>query len=397
MKKIISSLLIVIFTISMYPKVEAAEIAIKCSSSVFEYADGEYVELKDMDLISIQNNSEIKLQFKITASEEIEDAVISIIKLSDFEITKSIKINGKEQEINKDQFILTIGTTPTVIEIEGNYNKDTGEFMSSLNVEVNDNGSQKTHSFGFKYYVTGEVDTKQYEIAFYGAAGELISSEEISQSTKISAPQYEIVGYNTIGFNEKKDGSGQYFVESTTTKNTNYYAILKPKTFKVDYYVEDELYATKKVEYNQSAYWIDPPIIEGKEFIEWIGILDNVNQNIQVYAVYRNIETKEVEIDFEVIKKMEVDVEIIESEISYEAIKSQIKQKGLNISDDYFVTMQENGTIQYLGNEKIYQDFSENTNETWKLLLGISIAIEVIIVMFLVYKKINRKKSNESI
>lgn len=396
MKKIISSLLIIIFTISMYPKVEAADITIKCSSSVFEYVDGEYIEINDMDLMSIQKNSEIKLQFKITASEEIKDAVISIIKLSDFEITGDVVIDGKVQKVDTDQFITSISTAPTVIEIEGKYKKDTGDFISSLNVEINDNGIKKEYSFGFKYYIDHDIDEEFYTIAFYGVAGDLISSEEISSRTKISAPQYELVGYDTVGFNDKKDGSGAYFIEDTIAKNIDYYAIVKPKTFIVDYYVENQLYATKKVEYNQSAYWIEPPTIDGKEFVEWIGILDNVNQDIQVYAVYRDVETKEVEIDFEVLKQMEVEVETVESDISYEAIKSQIKQKGLNISDDYFITMQENGTIQYLGNEEIYQDFSGNTNETWKLVLGISIVLEIIIVVFLIYKKINRKKSNKT-
>ncbi|MDQ0360766.1 hypothetical protein [Breznakia pachnodae] len=395
--RIVTLLLLLLF--SMNINIDAADTKITCISSVFVFEDSNYKEVSDTDLLNLNDGEKVKLQFTLSSDNEV-NAELAIDELSGFKQTGTIKVDGKEVE-DKESIRIKITSDKVVVDVEGTIDYNKGKFKSSIRLTTNENNKEQVQTFGFKYYIEGEeTKQQQFTVNFYGASGELVSSINAKKNEYITAPDYEIIGYNVIGFNERKDGSGTYFVSNKVTEDTNYYAVYQPKTFTVEYYVEDKLYTTKKVEYNNAAYFIDAPEIEGKEFVEWIGLLDNVNNNIKVYAVYKDTITNIVYINSpsflsELIEEtIEEDIHL---DVDYEEIKSVIKQQDPIDNDEYFVELEEDGKLSYLNEDTIYLQLDEKDTSIWKYILIISLFLEALVLIYLFYQKKIKNNSNDSI
>lgn len=395
--RIVTLLLLLLF--SMNISIDAADTTITCISSVFVFEDSNYKEVSDTDLLNLNDGEKVKLQFTLSSDNEV-NAELAIDELSGFKQTGTIKVDGKEVE-DKESIRIKITSDKVVVDVEGTIDYNKGKFKSSIRLTTNENNKEQVQTFGFKYYIEGEeTKQQQFTVNFYGASGELVSSINAKKNEYITAPDYEIIGYNVIGFNERKDGSGTYFVSNKVTDDANYYAVYQPKTFTVEYYVEDKLYTTKKVEYNNAAYFIDAPEIEGKEFVEWIGLLDNVNNNIKVYAVYKDTITNIVYINSPSLLSELIEETIEEDihfDIDYEEVKSVIKQQEPIDNDEYFVELEKDGKLSYLNEDIIYLQLDEKETSIWKYILIISLFLEALVLIYLFYQKKIKNNSNESI
>lgn len=395
--RIVTLLLLMLF--SMNINIDAADITITCISSVFVFEDNSYKEVSDTNLFNLNDGEKVKLQFTLSSDNEV-DAKLVIDELSGFKQTGTIKVDGKEVE-DKESISIKITSDKVVVDVEGTIDYNKGKFKSSIRLTTNENNKEQVQTFGFKYYIEGEeTKQQQFTVNFYGASGELVSSINAKKNEYITAPDYEIIGYNVIGFNERKDGGGTYFASNKVTEDANYYAVYQPKTFTVEYYVEDKLYTTKKVEYNNAAYFIDAPEIEGKEFVEWIGLLDNVNNDIKVYAVYKDTIANIDYIDSPSLlsELLEETIEIdIHFDIDYEEVKSIIKQQDPVDNDKYFIELEEDGKLSYLNEGNIYLQLDEKETNIWKYILIISVFLEILVLIYLFYQKMVKNNSNESI
>jgi len=366
MKKVTIITSIIIFFTFFNIKLNAVS-NITCESKLFLFENNTY---KEVTGLNIKDQSKVKFQFQLSSNQEVE-AIIENIEIIGAQVTKLDSISS-----------IVISKQPKLIEVEAIVDSSKGKLKSNIQVSI----AKELQSFSFKYYMERDVKDKVYTTNFFGTKGELISSVNTTRSEYVNIPEYTTTGYDIIGFNENKDGSGKYFVHSQVDKNTNYYAIAKPKVFVVEYYIEDELYSTRNVEYNQKAYYLTPPVLEGKNFITWLGLLDNVEDNIKVYGIYEDYKTNELALP----KPIEDILKDKESKynINYEEIRNKLKQKEHLLQDSYFVELQEEGKLSYLPKKETIKESKNNT------LLYIIIVLELILVIVFIRR---RKKANKAI
>lgn len=123
-------------------------------------------------------------------------------------------------------------------------------------------------------------------INFYDEQGNLIVSYELVVGEIFQVPTIRKEGYNFLGFNTQKDGSGEYLYTYIVSDSKNYYAIYEVIYFNVEYYVLGQLYYQTMVAYGEDAPNIEV-MVDDKEFLGWSG-LNHIQSNTQVSAQFKD-------------------------------------------------------------------------------------------------------------
>lgn len=208
-----------------------------------------------------------------------------------------LKVNGVSLShaqyqafVSSEGLVLDIGNNPTTIYIEL---MSVGSQRNKISADLDISSSEV--NYGLKRVVCEHAFSGRFSflqahtVRFFGASGELLSSQILNENEKAIAPPITLVGHDFIGFNTNKDGQGVFFDANNGIHQTqDYYAIFDIKKFKVNYYVEGELFATRIVNYDNNAEELIPPSKKNNKFIRWNADLTSVKQNIDVHAVFEN-------------------------------------------------------------------------------------------------------------
>lgn len=153
--------------------------------------------------------------------------------------------------------------------------------VSSKEIYSGMNPSRTEHTFPGVYSFPSN-----YQVSFYGVEKELIQSHSVLENDTVGIPGYEKYGYQLVGFNSQRDGSGYYYFGEKIVSTQKFYAVLEKKQFNVNYYIGDSLVATQKVLYQEEAPMVQVPDKKGKKFLKWDKDLSNITKDVDVYAVY---------------------------------------------------------------------------------------------------------------
>ncbi|MDQ0361383.1 hypothetical protein [Breznakia pachnodae] len=397
-KAVIAALLLGLFTFSYQTVLEANTFEVKCKSKIYMIEDGTTKELDGNDTNLQQGDT---LRFSFWLSSESGDVPVKIIfnELTGVDSFSSIIVNGDRLENTKsiDSYLLT--GNEVRIDVEGIYSGiDISNIKSELSVTSLDNKQDGNHSFGFSYFSMQSpiVQSKKYTVNFYGVHSTIIESKQVEKNETVIEPKYELVGYDVLGFNEKTDGSGDYFNNGFIGKDSDWFVVVKPKEFVVSYYVDGELYKASKLFYNEDAFYIEPPQKEGYEFVEWFGNLHNIKNNVSLHAVYKHIETQEYYIS-EQAEAIEMEENYI-STIDYKKIKSDKKTNQGKSLEEYYISVSKGEDISYVNNSDLLVQVETALKGGLKSPLGIGLFLLLILLIIIFFYKIvtksKRLKSN---
>jgi len=126
---------------------------------------------------------------------------------------------------------------------------------------------------------------KTYIVEFYGLNDELLKTEYVLENTNATAPTVpESDDYLFIGWD--KDFTN-------ITNNLKVYAKFVQRYYTVRFYDKDgNLIKEEIVEYQSPASPPDAPEVEEYEFIEWDKDLSKIEENLEVYPIYKKIEVE---------------------------------------------------------------------------------------------------------
>lgn len=255
---------------------------IKCSSQLF--INNEEVELGST-IEEVKENDIFEIKLTITYTGNPVNAIITFPKMDGVEIdmNEPIYIDGKATELRN---ITTQIHNGTEISMKLNYIGNTEDIIPRIHIQIVGEGQ---YAFAFKYQsMVSKVDSSQIVVRSYGIDGSLLFYENIEKGQNVNLPEYNLIGYKVIGFNNRKDGSGTFYQGEKIYRNTDFYAVCEAKEYKVYYYVNDEIYKEDMVVFGEKIKAYQPPQLQGKEFLYWIGTVDDENDIIYVYAVYKN-------------------------------------------------------------------------------------------------------------
>lgn len=397
-KAVIAALLLGLFTFSYQTVLDANTFEVKCKSKIYRIEDGAAKELDGSDT-NLQLGDTLRFSFWLSSETGEIPIKITFNELTGIDSFSSITVNGDSLGITKsmDSYLLT--GDEIRIDVEGAYSGiEISNIKSELSVTSLDNKQDGNHSFGFSYFSMQSpiVQTKKHTVNFYGVYSNVIESKQVEKNETVIEPKYELVGYVVVGFNEKQDGSGEYFNNGYINKDSNWFAVVKPKEFVVSYYVDGELYRANKLVYNEDAFYIEPPQKEGYEFVEWFGNLHNIKNNVSLHAVYKHIETQEYYISKQV-ETMEIEDNYV-STIDYKKIKTDKKTNQAKSLEEYYVSVTEDNDISYINNSDLLVKVETALKNGLESPMGIGLFLLLILLVIIFFYKIvtksKRFKSN---
>jgi hypothetical protein len=396
-KAVIATLLLGLSTFSYQTQLEANTFEVKCKSDIYMIEDG---IAKKLDGSETNLQTGVTLRFSFWISSEGGDVPVKVVfdDLSGIDAISSIKINGEilDNTTSIDSYLLT--SSEIKIDVEGQYSGVAiNTIKSKLAVTSLDNKQEGSHSFGFSYFSAQNTQeqVENYTVNFYGVHSNIIESKKVGEKEIVMTPQYELVGYDVVGFNKNSDGSGEYFSDGYINENSNWFVVVKPKEFIVSYYVDGELYTASKLVYNEDAFYIEPPQKEGYEFVEWFGKLHNITNDVSLYAVYKNIETKGYYISDET-EEVETNEDYI-STIDYKKIKTDKKTNQGKSLEEYYISVSEDEDIAYTNNSDLLVKLNATIQNGLKSPQGIALfGLGILLIIFFFYKIVTKSKRRKS-
>jgi hypothetical protein len=296
-----------------------------------------------------------------------------IMKINNVDVT-----NEQYQQLyNKG---ITISNTTLILDVQYTGLED-GVFLMQPMLSFSD-GTSYTQGYELKSL---DKDIQQGYIQFFDPKGTLLLKEEVNAN--IEVPIYENIGYTFLGFNTRKDGSGTYFQDTKVNQAINYYAIIKPITYNVSYYVNNKLFKTNTITFNSKVEPITAPYIKDMSFIKWVGLVDNITEDINIYALYQKEDTTyllgdtPIENTNNIIKTLE----IIDQE--------QQSTNEVETNKTYILEIDEQGNTTIVNNkQKTSSNFFSNTNAIPYILAFLIF----IFLLFLFIKKILTKNKQDT-
>ncbi|MDF9825077.1 hypothetical protein M2475_001520 [Breznakia sp. PF5-3] len=176
-----------------------------------------------------------------------------------------------------------------------------------------------------------------YAVNFYDYDGSVIKSERVKPGTAVEVPTVKREGYNFLGFNTLENGTGEYYKGQEIVEDMSFYAIYEKKIYRVNYYVDDELYTTREVAHGEDAENIKLKDTASRKFVGWDKSLNNVTSDYDVHAVFKTI--KPIPSPPKDAEKPSTDTSIKEKEViakPSEAVtpKAEIEQKEPSKKDE---------------------------------------------------------------
>jgi hypothetical protein len=174
--------------------------------------------------------------------------------------------------------------------------------------------------------ITSIYAKENVTITFYDEDGQVQEVLEVEQGQRFTIPTEVKEGYNFLGYNTARDGSGEALQSNVASKNTSYYPVFQPLLYTVTYYIDNRVVHQEKVEYGKNASDFIPPDKEGYTFSGWEG-LQNITEERQVIGTYQ--EQKKV-LTFKRVEIQENNQEVQKNEevtaIEKEVLEQQDKE-----------------------------------------------------------------------
>lgn len=371
---------VVFFTLAFTASIKAnTYFSLQYSSNAYYLQNNQSIPINGVQDTTIPYGTTIQINYTITNQSGSISSYVTIIEkegLTYFPYYEGVlKVNGRnvnEHEYsnfitNGNQVILSSEATTIQIHMKstGSY---TNKITTDLKVYSNDvtSGAKSNTTEHAFYYNFGFQE--KYTLHFYDDA-ELIQSMELYQGSSFQVPSVSKEGYQFIGFNTKKDGSGEYLQTSTASSNNTYYAIYERKTYQVRYFVNDELYAEHTVNHGEQAPDVN---VKMSKFLEWDKDLSTVVNDIDTYAIFSDSKKEdEVDSDYEII-------------INKKSIKAN---EGIQKDYTYQIFYEDQDNLEH----EIVKDYEvrevEKISSVGVLLLVLSIVSLVILLGFKKVKK----------
>lgn len=269
--------------------------SLQYTSNAYYLQNNQSIPINGVQDTTIPYGTTIQINYGITNNSGTVPSHITIVEKEGLTYLPYyngvLKVNGRnvsEQEYTN--FItngnpVTLSNETTNIQIHmmstGSYtNKITTDLkVYSDTVTSGAKSSTTEHAF---YYNFGFQE--RCTIQFYDDTN-FIQSLELYSGNSFQIPNVSKDGHHFIGFNTKKDGSGEYLQTAIATTSNTYYAIYEINTYQIRYFINDELYAQQTVEHGNDATEI---MVEMKEFLKWDKDLSNVVKDIDTYAIFSN-------------------------------------------------------------------------------------------------------------
>jgi hypothetical protein len=354
------------------------------------------VSIFSMNITNIHANSNITC--KVTLYRNTSDGLQEIPKGFDFKnlhdketirLRYDIKNTGEPVTINihfptgKGIEIIPLTSTERILltdslslEVDASIHKDASIITSQIVIEATHSNEEITsHAFSFQHKTKYSMNNKEKEhtVNFYGMNNKLLSTQKITNNQVAKVPSYTVPGYQIVGFNTKRDGSGMYYNNTTITGNQNFYAIYKALVYTVYYHVDNEVYQTKEVTYDSDTIYIEAPSKKNKNFIGWYGQLTNVKEDIHVYAIYKDTDNNYYlderllsEEETEIVKDYEVSSTKIED---YEG-RTRSSTSSLKNTDEQYMFINDQEEIQYV--DTVIEVPDTSTKIPWSLVFILS-------------------------
>ncbi|MDQ0360192.1 hypothetical protein [Breznakia pachnodae] len=305
-KRCIRILLIIVSIISVqsFNKVEAASTSFSLSytSQAHWVETGKELSLqRTLGSGVVPYGSTIRIDYQIKNESGNVDAKVQVQKKEGLEYfsyySGVLKINGKIcSESEYYSFIdggnsLRLSDKNIEISIEM---KSIGSYSNKVSTDLTIQSSSVNR--GPDMYVTEHAFYSQfsfqnnYMINFYDGDS-LIETMKVKDQEQFKIPTVSKEHYTFLGFNEKKDGTGNYLTSNIAVSSKDYYAIYEVDKYTVRYFDEDELVGTEIVTYGSNANgW---PSIESKDgFLKWDKDLSEITRDTDVYAIFKDSEIK---------------------------------------------------------------------------------------------------------
>ncbi|MDQ0360685.1 hypothetical protein [Breznakia pachnodae] len=285
MKKAITILSISLCLILLFPQAIGAQSkAVDSTASLHDItSDQMYSTKEDISGISSGNEIEIIIDVDLQTTETVS---VQVTELSGVENINTITWNNVSLLVNKkeiNEWYSVSAETDNIIKIKANAIADE-DISVSFSMKYLDN-STYTKQFDFvRSEAVATSANQKLDIKFLTPSGKLLKHEQIEKGQSVDIPTYELFGYEIEGY--KADNADELYSGEQIEKSTNYYAVITPKKFNVYYYVNDELYSEQQINYGETTQRVIPPNIENYRFVEWIGIINHVESDVYLYALY---------------------------------------------------------------------------------------------------------------
>lgn len=285
MRKIISTLCIGLCLIFLFPQnISAQSRAVDSTASLHDNTNNQMYSTKE-DISNISSGNEIEIVIDV-GLQTTETVSVQVTELSGVENINAITWNNVSLLVNtkeNNEWYSVSAETDNIIKIKANAIADEDISVSFSMKYLDDSTYTKQFNFVRSEAVATSVNQK-LDIKFLTPSGKLLKHEQIEKGQSANAPTYELFGYEIEGY--KADNTDELYNGEQIEKSTNYYAVISPKKFNVYYYVDNELYNEQQINYGAKTEIIVPPSKENYRFVEWVGIIDHIESDVYLYALY---------------------------------------------------------------------------------------------------------------
>lgn len=302
---------------------------IKCTSQIYNQETN--VPLGNT-FNNIEVGDELEIQFIVQFDESSKSAQISIPTMEgiDFKEKSSLMIDHTSYDEGE---MITL-KNQSIISLNVIYTGQSEYIVPKIDIDVI---GDKKYSFAFKYQsMVHNEEKKNIMIKAYGLNGDLIYQKETTKGNDVQLPDYKLIGYDFIGFNDKKDGSGHYYQSEKLYNDQQFYAICKPSTYQVYFYADEELIETKEVLFGQKVSLVEAPHIKNKKFMYWYGDIDEAKKRINVYAVYKDTNSSHYFIKGNEEVSIDMEDEIKNFNVQFDKINDYITIDKVNQYSEYY-------------------------------------------------------------
>ncbi|MFV0393513.1 MAG: hypothetical protein ACK5LC_03815 [Coprobacillaceae bacterium] len=369
-----------------YQRVEATNINInKVTIQLYDVKQDKYYS-PDTDISSIQKGQVMQLIYTIQGNTNI-DATIIIPETKGLDNIRFISWNEEviaNESSDMLQTTVQMNASDNTLVLEGIYQ---GAINNKLNPSISIlflDTTSYTKGFTFVSNETSHNVDSKVIVEFFTPDGKLLSKQTIDKGSYAKIPNYKPMGYTVLGYQEK--GNTTYYQSGPLYTSTSFLAIIEPNKYNINYYVDNQKYKTVEAYYASSVEYIESPKKEGYVFVEWVGIIDNIHKDLDVYAVYKN-SIGDYFIDEEIIQYNEQDLKTILIRKQTEYVENDAKDVIDNVSIFY---LQEDGEFKVVENkQKIVNENASINNK------NINVWFIILLIIFIIYVIIKRlKKSN---
>ena len=282
------------------------------------------------------------------------------------------KVNEYEyQQFLSDEYSLQIGKTKKEIQlIVQSIGSSRGKKISSNLHFYSKDITYKSQKLNKTYAYSGvflEKGTAEHKVRIFDNTT-IIKEYTVAHNTVLNLEPLQKTGYYFEGYNLSNDGKATYYTHQQVQKDLDLYAIYHKNQYRVNYYVEEQLYATYLVSYASELPIANTPTILNGRFLSWEIKDSYVYQDIAIFA---NIQyTNPLQTHFSYKIKTIVDgMSTINNENKITAYLKEIEPKG---------------TIQHILSTIRDRGIMD------KLLLSLIPTLLALLIGFILYKKKER-------